>query len=186
MSPDAESTVTLRPMSPEAAAAVRVGRLPPDVQVTGDYPTEFSRAIARQVGGGSPLGPFYIHRTTDDVAVGEIGGGFIAPGIAEIGYAIVPSCQGNGHATDAVRQLIEVARATGTIARLIAHTPLDRPASGRVAAKAGLRPFGEVDDEHDGVRIRVIRWELTLIAPAESSAGAGSRRRDLGRDRGTR
>ena len=97
MSLDAESTVRLRPISPEAAAAVRVGRPPPD-----------------------------------------------------------------------------------------AHTPLDRPASARVAAKAGLRPVGEVDDEHDGVPIRVIRWELILIAPADSPAGAGSRRRDPGRGRGTR
>lgn len=129
-----------------------------------DYATEFSRGIAQQVGGGSPLGPFYIHRATDDVVVGEIGGGFVAPGVAEIGYAIVPSCWGRGHATDAVRLLIEVARVTGTINRLIAHTPLDRPASGRVVAKTSLRPVGEVEDEHDGVRIRVMRWELAFAA----------------------
>jgi RimJ/RimL family protein N-acetyltransferase len=96
------------------------------------------------------------------VVVGEIGGGFVAPGVAEIGYAIVPSCWGRGHATDAVRLLIDVARATGTIDRLRAHTPLDRPASGRVVAKAGLRPVGEVEDEHDGARITVMRWELAF------------------------
>jgi len=37
-----------------------------------------------------PLGPYFIHRTSDDVVVGEIGGGLVAPGTAEIGYAIAP------------------------------------------------------------------------------------------------
>jgi RimJ/RimL family protein N-acetyltransferase len=163
VSGDAGSSVTLRPVSAVAAAAVLAGRRPPDVQVPYDYPTEFSEAIAKQAGARSPLGPFFIHRIADDVAVGEIGGGFIAPGVAEIGYAIVPSCWGRGHATDAVRRLIEVARENGAIDRLIAHTPLDRPASGRVLAKAGLRSVGEAADEHDGVSIKVMRWELRLV-----------------------
>ena len=157
-----EPTVTLRPVSAEAATAVLAGRRPPDVQVADDYPTEFSHGIVGQAGGGSPLGPFFVHRASDGVAVGEIGGGFVAPGTAEIGYAIVSSCQGRGHATAAVRRLIDVARAVGTIDRLIAHTPLDRPASARVLAKAGFRPLGERDDEHGGVTIRVVRWELPL------------------------
>lgn len=146
------------------------GRRPPDVRVADDFPTEFSKGIAAQVGGGSPLGPFFIHRATDDVVVGEIGGGFVAPGVAEIGYAIVPSCWGRGYATDAVRLLVEVARSAGTIDRLIAHTPHDRPASGRVVANAGLRLAGEAQDEHEGVPIRVTRWELTLDAPTVGEA----------------
>lgn len=158
----ARGTVTLQPISAQAAAAVLAGRRPPDVRVADDFPTEFSQGVARQVGGGSPLGPFFVHRASDGVVVGEIGGGFTSPGVAEIGYAIVPSCGGQGHATDAVRLLIAKARDTETINRLIAHTPLARPASGRVAAKAGLRPVGEVDDEHEGTPIRVIRWELEL------------------------
>jgi RimJ/RimL family protein N-acetyltransferase len=103
------------------------GQRPPDVRFASDYPSEFSLGIARQVGAGSPLGPFFIHRSPDGVVVGEIGGGFVGPRLAEIGYATVPSCWRCGHATAAVRLLIDVARATGTIDRLIAHTPLDRP-----------------------------------------------------------
>jgi RimJ/RimL family protein N-acetyltransferase len=154
--------ITLRPISAQAAAAVLAGRHPPDVLVTGDYPTEFSAGIAQQVGGDSPLGPFFVHRCSDDIVVGEIGGGLTAPGVAEIGYAIVPSSWGRGHATEAVRLLIVIARNTRTIERLIAHAPLDRPASGRVVAKAGLRPVGEVDDEHEGATIRVMRWKLDV------------------------
>jgi hypothetical protein len=43
---------------------------------------------------------------------------------------------------------------------VVAHTPLDRPASGRVVEKAGFTPVGEVVDEHEGKAIRAIRWEL--------------------------
>src|SRR5205085_6568610 len=111
-------TVTLRPISAEAAAAVLSGRRPPDVRLADDYPTEFSQGIARQVGRGSPLGPFFVHRSSDDVVIGEIGGGITSPGVAEIGYAIVPSCWGHGHATDAVRLLIAKARDAKTINRL--------------------------------------------------------------------
>jgi GNAT acetyltransferase-like protein len=164
-------TVVLRPISVAAATAVLAGRRPPDVRVADDYPTEFSGGIVPQVGGGSPLGPFFVHRVADDVAVGEIGGGFVAPGVAEIGYAIATSCHGRGYATDAVRLLVDVGRSLGTIERLIAHTPLERPASGRVVAKAGFRAVGEVDDDHEGVTIRVMRWELALTDDAVWETG---------------
>lgn len=93
--------------------------------------------------------------------MGEIGGAFVAPGVVEIGYAVVPSCWGRGYATAAVRALVARAREVSDIERVVAHTPLDRPASGRVLEKAGFTFAGEQDDEHDGVRIRVRRWELT-------------------------
>jgi RimJ/RimL family protein N-acetyltransferase len=153
--------VALRPISAAAAAAILAGRLPRDVTVAPDHPTEFSQGVAAQVGRGSPLGPYFIHRAGDDVVVGEIGGGFVADGVVEIGYAIVTSCQGRGYATAAVRALMRRAETAAAIARVIAHTPLDRPASGRVLANAGFACVGETDDEHDGVSIRVLRWQWT-------------------------
>ncbi len=58
------------------------------------------------------------------------------------------------------------------IALIIAHTPVDRPASGRVLTKAGFTLIGETDDEHDGVPIRLYRWELRLTPdqPGQTSA----------------
>ena len=44
-------------------------------------------------------------------------------------------------------------------ARVVAHTPLDRPASGRVLEKAGFTNTGVVDDEDDGSVVTVLRWE---------------------------
>jgi len=159
------STVVLRSVSESAAAAIAAGGLPDDVRVAADYPTEFSVGVAASVGNDSALGPFFLHRTVDDVVVGEIGGAFVMPGTVEIGYAIVVSCWGRGYATDAVRGLLDKARINPGIDRVIAHTPMDRPASGRVLDKAGFAYLGETNDEHDGAPIRVHSWEIVLRPP---------------------
>jgi RimJ/RimL family protein N-acetyltransferase len=153
------AAVALRPISAAAAAAILARRRPPDVTVAPDYPTEFSQGVAAQVGRGSPLGPYFVHRAGDDVVVGEIGGAFVAAGTVEIGYATVPSCRGRGYATAAVHALMRRAETAVAVARVIAHTPLDRPASGRVLAKAGFACLGETEDEQDGVPLRVLRWQ---------------------------
>jgi RimJ/RimL family protein N-acetyltransferase len=155
-------TVRLRPISPQAAEAILAGRRPDDVRVAADYPTEFSVGVAQAVGTGSPLGPFFIHRADDDVVVGEIGSGFEGDGVVQIGYAVVRSGWGRGYATAAVRELVELARRDPRIERIIAHHPLDRPASGRVLEKAGFRLVGEIEDEHEGIPLRVLEWELAL------------------------
>jgi RimJ/RimL family protein N-acetyltransferase len=153
--------IVLRRISAAAGEALRAGRIPEDVAVAADYPTEFSAGVGQHAGGDGALGPFFLHRTEDDVVVGEIGGGFIKPGVIEIGYAVVASCWGRGYATEAVRAFLDRARAVAGIERIIGHTPLDRPASGRVLEKAGFSNVGEEEDEHEGRRIRVNRWEFT-------------------------
>jgi RimJ/RimL family protein N-acetyltransferase len=154
--------IVLRRISAAAGEALRAGRIPSEVRVAADYPTEFSAGVGRHAEDGGALGPFFLHRSEDDVVVGEIGGGFVAPGVVEIGYAVVASAWGRGYATEAVRALVERARAVPDVERIIGHTPLDRPASGRVLEKAGFARVGEEEDEHDGAPIRVFRWELLL------------------------
>lgn len=78
-------SVVLRPITAGSAEALLAGRAPPDVEVAADHPTEFSAGIAGAVGGGSPLGPFFVHRAGDEVVVGEIGGGFVTGDAVEIG-----------------------------------------------------------------------------------------------------
>jgi len=153
-------SIVLRPISPAAGAALAAGERPEDVRVARDHPTEFSAGVGRRVGAGSPLGPYFLHRAEDDVVVGEIGGGFVTPGVIELGYAIVPSCWGLGYATEAVIGLLARAREVPGVERMVAHTPLDRPASGRVLEKAGFTCVGEFDHDHDGTPMRVRRWEL--------------------------
>jgi RimJ/RimL family protein N-acetyltransferase len=156
-------SIVLRRISAAAGEALRAGRPPVDVRVAADYPTEFSAGVGAQaVSGAGPLGPFFIHRAEDDVVVGEIGGAVILPGIVEIGYAVVRSCWGRGHATAAVQALVARAREVAGVDRVIGHTPLDRPASGRVLEKAGFACVGEEQDEHEGTVLRVKRWELSV------------------------
>jgi RimJ/RimL family protein N-acetyltransferase len=153
--------IRLQPISAEAAEALAAGRPPDDVVVADDHPTEFSAELGMG-GAGSPLGLFFMHRVADDVVVGEIGGGFMGDGVVMIGYAVVESCWGRGYATEAVLELIARARGVAGAARIVANTPLDRPASGRVLEKAGFLLVGEEDDEHDGVPMRVRRFEIEL------------------------
>ena len=154
--------VVLRPISAAAADAIRAGRPPGDVRVADDYPTEFSAEVGEQGAGDAALGPFFVHRTADDVVVGEIGATPVEPGVVMTGYAIVRSCWGRGYATGAVRDLVQRLRGAPGVERIVALTPLDRPASGRVLEKAGFAVAGELDHEHDGVPMRVRRWELVL------------------------
>ena len=80
--------IVLRAISARSAEALLAGRPPDDVVVAPDHPTEFSAGVARSVGNESALGPFFVHRASDDVVVGEIGAGFVAPGTAEVAPAV--------------------------------------------------------------------------------------------------
>ena len=157
-------TVRLREMSREAADAVLAGDPPHDVRVVQDYPTEFSVGVAQCVGAVGQFGPFLVHRSDDDVVVGEIGGAFVdEQGSIEVGYAIVESQRNRGYATAAVEALVTKARAASEVRRIVAHTPLERPQSGRVLEKAGFSMEREMDDADEaGNVMRVMEWELLV------------------------
>ena len=156
-------TVVLREMTRDAADAVLAGRPPGDVRVAEDYPTEFSAGVAGFVGSEGQFGPFLLHRSEDDVVVGEIGGAFVDEGTIEIGYAVVESQWNRGYATAAVEGLVQKARADSDVRRIVAHSPLERPQSGRVLEKAGFARLGEADDADEaGNVLRVVEWELVL------------------------
>ena len=64
-------------------------------------------------------------------------------GQAEIGYWIGVPHWGRGYATEAVRLVTAYAFETLGLRRLVAHTLVRNPASGRVLEKAGFRVTGE-------------------------------------------
>ena len=157
-------TIVLREMTRDAADAILAGERPGDVRVADDYPTEFSAGVAQCVGGEGQFGPYFLHRSEDDVVVGEIGGAFVdEEGTIEIGYAVVESEWNRGYATAAVDALVTKAREASEVRRIVAHTPLERPESGRVLEKAGFAMVREIDDaDEDGNVVRVKEWELAL------------------------
>ena len=156
--------IVLREMTRVTADAILDGGRPSDVHVADDYPTEFSVGVAQCVGADRQFGPFLLHRSDDDVVVGEIGGAFTdETGTIEIGYAVVESHWNRGYATAAVEALVTKARKAPHVRRIVAHTPLERPQSGRVLEKAGFALVQEMD-EVDAARnvMRVKEWALAV------------------------
>src|SRR5215216_2565139 len=149
-------TIVLRKMTREAADAILAGARPVDVRVADDYPTEFSAGVAQVVGAKGQLGPFFVHRSEDELVVDE-------EGTMEIGYAVVESQWNRGYATAAVEALVTKAREASHVRRIVAHTPLERPQSGRVLEKAGFAMVREMDDADEaGNIVRVKEWELAV------------------------
>jgi RimJ/RimL family protein N-acetyltransferase len=157
-------TIVLREMTREAADAILAGERPGDVRVAEGYPTEFSMGVARCVGARGQFGPFFLHRSEDDVVVGEIGGALVDDeGTLEIGYAVVESRWNRGYATAAVDALVAKAREAPEVRRILAHAPLARPQSGRVLEKSGFGMLREMDDvDEAGNVVRVAEWQLSV------------------------
>ena len=169
-------TIILSEMTRESADAILASERPGDVRVADDYPTEFSVGVAQYVGAERQFGPFVLHRSEDEVVVGEIGGAFVdEEGTIEIGYAVVESQWNRGYATAAVEALVAQAREASEVRRIVANTPLERPQSGRVLEKAGFAVLREMDDaDESGNVVRVKLWELTVQVPRRTgSAAAG-------------
>lgn len=91
-------------------------------------------------------------------------------GAVEIGYGIVPGCQGQGFATEAAAALVECALADGRVRTVRAHTAPEENASTRVLAKCGFAWLGEVIDPEDGP---VWRWELARGRESGGSPAGG-------------
>lgn len=144
-------------------------------------PTAFGRLIGSTVPEGWPEFPesivFTLDRLRDhpndadwwmhffvsgDALVGS--GGFVGPpqdGVVEIGYELAPAFRGKGLGTAAARALVEKARATGTVTKVIANTLAhDNPSTG-VLRHLGFGWTRELVDPEDGP---IWRWELPLTA----------------------
>jgi len=80
-------------------------------------------------------------------------------GVIEIAYFTYPGFEGQGYATLMARKLVELAKASSRVRRVIAHTLPAKNASTRVLEKAGMQFVGEVIDPDDG---RVWRWEVQV------------------------
>ncbi len=95
-------------------------------------------------------------------------------GAIEIGYVVVESHWNRGYATAAVEALVSKAREAPEVRCIVAHSPLERPQSGRVLETAGFaRVRAMVDADEAGNAVRVEEWQLAgtvVISSTRSTA----------------
>jgi RimJ/RimL family protein N-acetyltransferase len=101
---------------------------------------------------------FAVVEREGELAIGTAGfkGPPDADGIVEIAYAIVPSHQGRGYATEAAEGLVAFAFDDRRVRLVRAHTLPTPNASTRVLAKCLFTRVGEITDPDDGL---VWRWQ---------------------------
>ena len=95
------------------------------------------------VGDPGPFGNYEIRRREDDHAIGGIGfhGVPDEQGSVTIGYGLAPSARGNGYASEALRALLDFARARG-VTSVDGDTTHENVASQHVMTAAGMRLTG--------------------------------------------
>lgn len=157
----------LHPMSPSEAERVVAGEPDGGARWTPEYPTEGDAAGARRflsvcasTGDPQPFGAYEIRRRDDGRAIGGLG--FHGPadrhGSVTIGYGLIPSAQGKGYASEALRTLLAFARARG-ITCVQGDTDHDNVASQHVMAAVGMQLVAE--DER--LRYYKITWPGTTV-----------------------
>lgn len=82
--------------------------------------------------------------------------------INEIGWMVLPSFQGRGLATEAVRALLDRARAEGRWGVIHASPGITNGASNTICRKTGFSLVGERDIEYAGRTLRCNHWRLDL------------------------
>ena len=139
--------LTLRPAWPEDAAAITAA-IAHETVVTklAVVPWPYTEAHAAEF-IGLPDTPAHLFRV---VMAHEAGGVRLVGGIGlhrrgdeqELGYWFAPTAWGRGYATEAARAMVDIARYTLRLRRLVSAHFLDNPASGRVLAKLGFVETG--------------------------------------------
>ncbi|MYV97450.1 GNAT family N-acetyltransferase [Streptomyces sp. SID3343] len=127
----------LRVMAREPAADARWAPGYPDAgDVTGA--NRFVSTCAA-VGDPQPFGAYEIRRREDGCAIGGVNfhGPVDEDGAVTIGYGLVPAAQGRGYASEALREVLRFAKASG-VARVDGDTEHHNVASQRVMAAAGM------------------------------------------------
>jgi ribosomal-protein-alanine N-acetyltransferase len=137
----------LRPVTPAVVGALVGGHRLADW--ADDYPAEGDLVIAGLLDRAGPAawsdddatwGQRQVIERRSGLVVGGIG--FAGPpeqGAVEVGYGIVPSRQGRGYATEAVRLMVTLAWRHPVVTAVLAHTDPGNVASQRVLEKAGFR-----------------------------------------------
>ena len=154
--------IVLREMTRDAADAILAGERPGGVRVADDYPTEFSAGVAQCVGAVGQFGPYFLQR----LKMTSWSARSVARSSTRRGHrdrlrrgrvAVEPRLRDRG------RRGTRDEGARGLrVRRIVAHTPLERPESGRVLEKAGFAMVRAIDEDQDRNVVRVKEWELAV------------------------
>lgn len=128
--------------------------------------------LARDGGAGDARFLIFLRTGGAPRLVGCIGFGRLRPDGRELGYWIARPYWGRGFATEAGRAVIDIARHGLRLKRLAAGHFVDNPASGRVLAKLGFRPLGQVACRYSAGRGEEAACRLFELDLAESEASA--------------
>ncbi|WP_406385598.1 GNAT family N-acetyltransferase [Streptomyces sp. NBC_01618] len=137
----------LRLMSPADALHVMAGKPEEGARWAPGYPSPGEMAAAERfletcatTGDPSPYGSYEIRRRDDGEVIGGLGfhGAPDENGHVTIGYGLVPSAQGMGYASEALRALLRFAREQG-VTCVHGDTDLDNVASQHVMTAVGMR-----------------------------------------------
>jgi RimJ/RimL family protein N-acetyltransferase len=155
----------LHPISVNDAKRVLAGD-PDGARWAPGYPTQGDVFAARRfietcanTGDPRPFGNYEIRRREDGHAIGGVGF-HAAPdenGKVTIGYGLVPTAQGNGYASEALRGLIEFARTQG-VTSVEGDTAHENTASQHVMTAVGMLLIAQ--DEQ--LKYYRITWDDTL------------------------
>ena len=131
-----------------------IGGGPPDIESL--RATYARQSAGRSADGSEAWHNWIVRLRPDGIAVGYVQATIADAGaVAGIAWLIGVPWQGRGFAVEAVRALVSWLDRRG-IRTVVAHIRPGHHASGAVAARAGLEPTDEFDD--DGERI----WSRTL------------------------
>ncbi|MCX5504883.1 GNAT family N-acetyltransferase [Streptomyces sp. NBC_00053] len=137
----------LRPMNASDALRVISGTPGDGARWAPGYPSPGENSAAQRyletcatTGDPGPFCSYEIRRRTDGLVIGGMGfhGAPDEDGDVTIGYGLVPSAQGMGYASEALRALLLFAREQG-VRRVHGDTDLDNIASQRVMEAVGMR-----------------------------------------------
>ncbi|MFJ2025043.1 GNAT family N-acetyltransferase [Streptomyces sp. NPDC087897] len=162
--------LVLHPMTFSEAEQVVAGESDGGARWAPGYPGVGDVAAAKRfldtcanTGDPQPFGNYEIRRREDGRTIGGLG--FHGPadmnGTVTVGYGLVPSARGKGYASEALRELLLIARKHGAT-RVKGDADHDNIASQHVMMAAGMRPAGQ----NERVRYFETAWTDTA-APAD-------------------
>ncbi len=167
----------LRPGFPEDWKAIYAGIASQDIvrnlaSASWPYAEEDAKAFAMR--HQDSWVPHFCVTLPGEGIIGSAGLGYdLATGEVQIGYWIAREFRGRGYAPEAVRGVLEVARAIGH-RRVTASHFVDNPASGRVLQKAGFRRTGEIRPGYSLARRGhdlVACYEIVLASEEDKCGG---------------